>query len=400
MEEQLDRYLVISSDGHAGLPPECYRDYLDPQYRAVFDERLDAVIAERREAEKFLLISEFNNAWRATAGEGLKGAWDPDIRNGVLDRDGVVAEVLFPDGITERNAPPFGADLGMRPNGADPELQWAGARAHNRWLAGFCAHSPLRRIGIALVPAFWDIDENLKEIRWAKENGLKGVMLPVLVEGYDHYNHPKYYPMWELIQDLGLTVNFHSGPSPGYDRTTPGWVGVYVCEFQFWMTRPLFMLVFGGVFDRFPRLKVVFTEAGGDFWFPWMMQLMDFRGAVKKGSAKMGDHTANLKLKPSEYFRRNVWVGSSAQMEDARIDEYYKMGIDRVMWGTDYPHPEGTWPNTLHQMVGSLAGLPDPDIAAVFGGNAIDLYQLDPAPLNAIAAKIGPKKSLFHQKAA
>jgi predicted TIM-barrel fold metal-dependent hydrolase len=396
----LERRLVISSDGHAGLPPERYREYLDPEYRQTFDEHLAAEIAARAEAEKFMLISEFNTRWRAENWDGLIGAWDSAARNRVLDRDGVAAEVLFTDGITERNSPPFGADLGMRPIGADPELQWAGARAHNRWLAEFCADAPLRRIGVALVPAFWDMAENLKEIRWARQNGLRSVMLPVLVQGYDNYNHPKYDPMWELIQDLGLVVNFHSGPAPDYDRSSPGWVGMYVCEYPFFMTRPLFALIFGGVFDRFPRLKVQFTEAGGDFWWPWMIEMMDFRAKVKKGSAKMGDHTAHLSRKPSEFFRRNVWVGSSSQMEDARYEDYRKIGIDRIMWGTDYPHPEGTWPNTARQMARSLRGLTDAELEAVLGLNAVELYELDLQALNALAARIGPSKSAFEDQAA
>jgi predicted TIM-barrel fold metal-dependent hydrolase len=397
----MDRYLVISSDGHAGLPPERYRDYLEPQYRAVFDERIAEAIRIRKENEKFFLISDFNNAWREQNWEGLVGAWDPAAREKVLDADGVAAEVLFPDGITERNSPPFGADLGLRPEGADPELQWAGARAHNRWLAEFCATAPERRIGLALIPVYWDVEENMKAIRWAKDNGLKGLMFPAVVDGYDSYNHPKYDPMWALIEDLGLVINFHSGGTGrGYDRTSPGWVGIFCCEYPFYMTRALFAFIFGGVFDRFPRLKVAFTEVGGDFWWPPMIELMDFRAAVKKGSAKMGDHASKLSMKPSEFFARNVWVGSSAQLEDARPDSYYQIGMDRVMWGTDYPHPEGTWPNTAHQMVGSLRILSDEDRAAVFGLNAVKLYDLDLAALNAIAARIGPKKSMFLPKAA
>jgi predicted TIM-barrel fold metal-dependent hydrolase len=396
----MDRYLVISSDGHAGLPPERYRDYLESKYHAAFDEHIAAEIKAREEAEKFFLISDFNTKWRNENWDGLVGAWDPEARNRVLDRDGVAAEVLFPDGITERNSPPFGADLGMRPKGANPELQWAGARAHNRWLAEFCATDPHRRIGVGLVPAFWDVEENIKEIRWAKENGLKSVMLPVLVDGMDSYNHPKYYPMWEVIQDLGLVVNFHSGPSAEYDRTTPGWVGVYCCEYPFFLTRPLFAMIFGGVFDRFPRLKMAITEVGGDFWWPSVTQLMDFRAAVKKGSAKMGDHTAKLQLKPSEYMARNVWIGSSAQMEDLNFEDYYKIGIDRVMWGTDYPHPEGSWPNTPHQMAVGLGGRSDEELRKVLGLNAAKLFDVDLDAVNAIAARIGPTRDLFGQQAA
>jgi predicted TIM-barrel fold metal-dependent hydrolase len=126
-----------------------------------------------------------------------------------------------------------------------------------------------------------------------------------------------------------------------------------------------------------------------------MMEMMDFRARVKKGSAKMGDHTAHLSMKPSEFFRRNVWVGSSSQMEDARLEDYRKIGFDRIMWGTDYPHPEGTWPNTAHQMARSLRGLSDPELEAVLGLNAVELYDLDLQALNALAAEIGPSKSVF-----
>ena len=396
----MDRYLVISSDGHAGLPPERYRDYLDPQYRDKFDVELAAAIAERAGAEQAFLISEFNNKWRAENAEGLDGAWDSAARNKVLDADGVAAEVLFTDGITENNSPPFGADLGMRPFDADPELQWAGAQAFNRWLAEFCQDEPVRRLGMGLMPALWDVERNVRQVYWAKENGLCGLQLPNIVEGYDNYNHPKYYPMWAAMEETGTVVSFHSGASMPYDQSSPGWVGIYCCEYPFWLTRPLFALIFGGVFDRFPKLKVTFTEAGGDFWWPSMMELMDFRAKVKKGSAKMGDHAANLKLTPTEYVRRNVWIGSSAQMDDARNEDYYRIGVDRVMWGTDYPHPEGTWPNTAEQMTGALAGLNETELEKVLGLNAIECFDLDIAPLNAIASRIGPPRSQFTKKAA
>jgi len=194
-------------------------------------------------------------------------------------------------------------------------------------------------------------------------------------------------------------VNFHSGPSAELDRTSPGWVGIYTCEYPFFLTRPLFAFIFGGVFDRFPGLKVAFTEAGGDFWWSSVIELMDFRAKVKKGSAKMGAHSSNLKRRPSEYFGYNVFVGSSAQMDDARIEDYYKIGVGAVMWGTDYPHPEGTWPNTPEQMIGSLVGLKDAELADVLGLNAVKLFDLDLSAVNAIAAKIGPRKSQFNQAA-
>ena len=330
----MDRYLVISSDGHVGLPPERYRDYLESRYHAEFDRILAEEIRRREEHEKLFLIDDFNTKWRARVGDGLEGAWDGTIRNRVLDGDGVAAEVLFPDGITERNAPPFGADVGLKPYASSPELQWAGARAHNRWLAEFCAEDPHRRLGLAVIPALYDLDETMKEIRWAKEKGLKGVFFPAITDGYAMYNHTKYYPVWDLLQELKLPLHFHSGAAPAYDTSQPGWIGTYLCEFAFWMTRPLWSMIFGGVFEDYPRLKVMFTEAGGEFWFPWMIELMDIRASVKHTSGKLGDYNANMSMKPSEYFQRNIYVGCSALPDEETTESYYKIGIDRILWGT------------------------------------------------------------------
>ena len=396
----MDRHLVISSDGHAGLPPERYRDYLESKFHKQFDEAVVLETKMRAEMEKHFLIDDFNNKWRERAGEGLKGAWDGAVRNRVLDGDGVAAEVLYPDGITERNAPPFGADVGLRPNKDAPELQWAGARAHNRWLSEFCSDDPHRRIGLAVVPALYDVEETLKEIRWAKENGLQGVFFPALTDGYDLYNHSKYHAVWELLQELKMPLHFHSGAAPAYDITQQGWIGTFLCEYPFWLTRPLWCMVFGGVFEKFPELKVSFTEAGGEFWFPWVLQLMDIRASVKHTSGKLGDFTADLSMKPSEYFARNVWIGCSALADEETTQSYYDIGVDRVVWGTDYPHPEGTWPNTRQKMVESLGGLPEDDIEAMLGLNALNIYELDADALWAIANEIGPERKMLQKQAA
>jgi hypothetical protein len=176
----MDRYLVINSDGHAGLPPERYRDYLDPQYRDEFDRQLEVRLAALAQASELLEMSQQSADWAKDKQHGLAGAWDSDRRTEVLDADGVAAEILYVDGLTERNSPPFGGDLGLLPMGADPELQWAGCRAHNRWLTEFVSLDPVRRIGLALIPPFWDVDQSVKEIESARKQGLSGIMLPHL----------------------------------------------------------------------------------------------------------------------------------------------------------------------------------------------------------------------------
>ncbi|WP_101756657.1 amidohydrolase family protein [Oceanicoccus sp. KOV_DT_Chl] len=390
----MERYLIVSTDGHAGLPMEGYRDYLDKKYHRAFDEALPVQKEMTRKFEESLLLTEFNDKWREETANGLAGAWDGAVRNRVIDGDGVAAEVLFPDGITEMNSPPFGAGLSLKPWGVDPDLQWAGARAHNRWMAEFCKEDPVRRIGLAIVLMLYDVDVALAEIKWAHKNGFRGILIPPLMGERDAYNHPKYYPIWEYCQEHGIVIHTHSGPSPDYDMTLPGAIGVFVTEFAWWAARPLWFLVFGGVFELFPRLKFVITEVS-EFWIPHVLELMDVRASTKHTTGKLGDFRSNLTMKPSEYFNRNCWVGASALFDEGSTAVRNEIGINNVMWGTDYPHPEGSWPHTHEKMLKYLKGVPERELELMLSGNAVDCYGLDLKPLNTIAERIGPLKSDF-----
>ena len=394
-----DRYLIVSTDGHAGLLPEKYGDYVDPKYRSLFDEHVAAEAAMRAEREKDFLIKDFNDQWRMGNEEKLAAAWDSDLRNQVIDEDGVAAEVLFPDGITERNAPPFGAGLGLKPWGVDPELQWAGARAHNRWIAEFCEMEPTRRIGLAIVPMLYDVEQAVTEVIWAHEHGLKGILIPALMGDWDPYNHPKYHPVWRTCEERGMVVHNHSGPSPDYDFQLPGAMGVFLVEFAWWAARPLWHLIFGGIFEQFPKLKYCLTEVS-EFWVPSMLEMMDVRASVKHTSGKLGDFRSNLTMKPSEYFDRNCWLSASALFDEGSTAVRHEIGMSNIMWGTDFPHPEGSWPHTREKMLKYMTGIPEIELTRLLGSNAIECYDLDEDALAAIAARVGPEKSLFVATAA
>jgi predicted TIM-barrel fold metal-dependent hydrolase len=396
----MDRYLVISSDGHVGLPPGGYRDYLDPQYRESFDAAMKLQIERTRETEKHFLVKDINVEWRRGRDRLLTGAWDHGTRLEVMDADGIAAEVLFPDGITEMNAPPFGAGIGLTPRGADRELQWAGARAHNRWLAEFCQMAPERRAGVAIVPATWDVDEAVREVKWARANGLASIMIPVIWGDHAPYHHPCYRPLWAACQELGVVVHYHSGPAdteqyfgswppkPG-EPTLRGAMGIYVSEVAWFLARPLTFLIWGGVFEDFPELRVAFTE-GTAIWVPPLLELLDQRASDYPGNAKLGDYKSHLKLKPSEYFTRNVRIGASIPRREALVR--HQIGVGNLMWGGDFPHPEGSWPETARRLRDSFAGVPESDVAAMIGGNAAALYGFDVEKLAPLAARIGPEK--------
>ena len=401
----MNNYIVVSSDCHAGLPPEQYRDYLDPALREVFDMALPIQIDMMTKAEESFLIKEINDEWRAGNEDQLSGAWDHDQRIKMLDADGIAGEVVFVDGITEMNSPPFGAGLGLPTEEVDAGMQWAGARAHNRWLADFCSQAPERHAGVASVPLLWDIDLAVAEARWAHEAGLKSVLIPLLTNQFPGYHHRRYDPFWQVCEALGLVINFHSGaakhreyfgdkfPEPDEDPHTGG-MGIFVSEVFFWTFRPLTFMIWGGVFERFPKLKTCVTETGMAFCLPPFLRLLDHNYHDIQFSHKLGDFRSHLSMSPSDYFKRNVGIGASC-IPRADVEIRHQLGIDQLMWGSDYPHPEGTWPHTKEQMLEAFSNFPEDEVAKMLGENAIDFYGFDREKLAVHAERIGPRKSDF-----
>ena len=144
--------------------------------------------------------------WESDNEEGLRGAWDMAQRDKELDADGVTAEVMFADAdaITGMASPPFGAGLAAGEI-TDPELAFAGARAHNRFLAEMCARSPERHGGIALVPITHGVERSVAEIEWlATQPGIRGIMVPTMWHDRVPYNHPDYDPVWAACQDAAF----------------------------------------------------------------------------------------------------------------------------------------------------------------------------------------------------
>ena len=401
-----ERMIVVSSDCHAGLPIADYRPYVESRYHSMLDVAVPVQLEMMAKASKSFLIDEINEAWRAPIRQQLTGAWDYRERLNMLAQDGIAAEVLFPDGITENNTPPFGAGLGLSPRDAVPELQWAGAMAHNRWLAEFCANDPSRHIGVASIPLLFDVQQAVEAVRWCAANGLRAVMIPTLWGEYPPYHHTRYNPFWEVCEDLGVIVHFHSGPAPhpeyfGKDwpvedssRQLPGAMGVYVSEVMWWLYRPLTFMIWGGVFERYPRLRVVIVEGGTMFMLPPWLRLLDHNYRDVQFSAKLGDFRSHLSMAPSDYFRRNIAVGASC-VPRADLELRAAIGLDQIMWGSDYPHPEGTWPNTAEYLRTTFAGFPEADGRKILGDNAVQFYGLDRDKLQQVADRIGPDASIF-----
>jgi predicted TIM-barrel fold metal-dependent hydrolase len=382
-----DRYVVISADGHAGLPNEGYREYLEARFHAAFDEWLAERAAHREQALAFNY--EYIMGWESANAEGLRGAYDPAVRDKELDADGVVAEVIFPDAdaITGAASPPFGAGLSAGQI-RDTDLAFAGARAHNRFLVDLCADHPERRAGIALVPICHDIERAVAEIEWvAQHPGIRGILIPTMWRDRPPYHDPVYDPVWAACQHHGLVVHTHSGEAPmeEYGDHT----GIYLAEVVWWAARPAWHLLFGGVFERFPGLKFVVTEAAA-YWAADMMwkwdQYMGGGHTTKKLAALLAGKISKL---PSEYFGTNIFIGAST-MSAEEVRRRHVIGCDVMMWGTDYPHPEGTWPHTVERLRQTFSGIPVEDTRKLIGETAAHVYGFDLTVLRPLADRIGP----------
>jgi predicted TIM-barrel fold metal-dependent hydrolase len=315
----------------------------------------------------------------AVSSGGCTGVSDSDRRNAELEKEGIVAEVLFAD-FQNSNEPPWGAAFPFP--GTDQRLRLAGARIFNRGLADFCAPLPGRGAGVAVVQPH-DIDTAVADVRWIKEAGLASVMLPTGDNELLSYHDTFYDPLWAACVDTGLPVTFHSGGTPWMGYGAPAmWVSKV--EFMWWARRPLWQMVLGGVFERFPQLRVAFTEQGAD-WIPSMLDRLDeqYRSPFERGVDEV------LSKSPTEYWLSNCYVGASF-MSRAECDIRDRIGVDRIMWGADYPHIEGTWPHSQAALREALAGCTAEEVRKMTSETAADVYGFDLGALRPVAERVSP----------
>jgi predicted TIM-barrel fold metal-dependent hydrolase len=380
-----DRYTVISSDTHAGGSHAQYREFLDPKFREDFD-------AWR---------GRYKNPFSDLGDQRRYRNWDDEMRNSQQDADGVVGEVIFPNTV-----PPFFPSFVLfapPPSAEDYERRRAGIQAHNRWLEDFCGRAPARRAGIGQI-FLNDIDDAIEDVKWIKEHGLRGgILLPNIppdVKWIKPLNHPDYDRLWAVCQDLEVPVNVHGGTgSPSY-APLPSSAVIMITEVDHFGKRPLFFLLLSGVFDRFPRLKFVMTETGCA-WAPSLLERMDSTLEAIRTTGQIGE----LRFKPehrlpksaTEYFHQNVWLGVSfpkiADVEAARTT----LGFDKFMWGSDYPHDEGTYPYTKLALRQTFHDVPEPTLRKVLAENAAGIYGFDLDALAGPASRVGPAVSEIAQ---
>ena len=372
-------YITITADTHAGAAIDAYRDYLDPSWREAFD-------AWR---------GSYRNPAKKHVGSKKTKNWDSEERRSDLESDGVVGEVIFPNTV-----PPFYAKafhISGPPTPEEYARARAGTRAHNRWLAEFCAEEPARRAGIGLLHLN-DIDDAIEDVEWIARNGLRGGVLLPLPSPSEHWlqplNHPDYDRLWAAIQDHDLVINQHSGQgSPAYCEGQ-GSKALWALEMSFFVQRGFTHLIMGGVFERYPGLKYILTESGCA-WAPGVMRQLDaMYMAWKAGAIGEIDTSKDPALKelPSFYAKRNCWYGASFP-SPRDIKGRDVVGVDKILWGNDYPHYEGCYPYSRENMRFAFSDVDEKEVRMMLGENAAALYgfDLDALRPHAEAVEITPQ---------
>ena len=376
-----DRPIIISCDGHATGRPQDYVPYIEPAYRAKYQEfgrELAATRAAAREKES-LFSDEGSFGLDEETGDARDGEWNSALRAEVLEGEGIVAEVLFPNG---------GVPFGGFGESAEHELRGAGNRAYDRWLLDFANDLPGRRAALAMLTVH-DLDATAAEIRWAATHGMKGVILPTVPgKGLPPYYDTRYDPLWAACQEHEMPVHIHGGGgTPDYGDYGVVSMLMYATEATYFSQRNLWVLIWGGVLDRFPRMQVVFTETSSE-WVPSTLRLLD---GIHR--APFFQHVQNTaKLEPSEYFERQCHVAASfmAPHESAMRHD---IGLEQLMWGADFPHMEGTWPRTRQSLARCFEGIPIDEARTILSANPARVYGFDLEALQPIADRVCPTPS-------
>ena len=290
--------------------------------------------------------------------EGVRpGAWDPVERIKDQEIDGVSGEVIY-------------TSMGMMLYGIkDGELRTASFRAYNDWLAEFCAHNPGRLAGVALIPMD-DLADAVTEIERTSKLGLRGGMIWGAPPVDRPYDSKAWDPLWAAAQDAKMPLSLHvltGAEGTGLEHASL--MKTYP-SLPHRMERSISDLIFGGALERFPRLQIVSAE--NDIgWIGHFLQRLD-HAYEKYRYLEQGPVIGET---PSFYFRRQVY----ATFQDDRVGVLARefVGVGNLMWASDFPHSDSTWPHSREVIQRDFEGVPDADVQRITSQNCADLYGLE-----------------------
>ena len=290
---------------------------------------------------------------------GIRRLTDPALRIKDQDRDGIQAEVLF--GI-----------LGASQRLNDAEAATEMMRIYNDWLADFCASEPNRFAGLASIPNFDITVANAEINRVVKRGVLRGLEVANSWDMKPLFD-PHWDLLWKAVSESGLPLHFHTigAKQPDFESMSPFQArkahAVYITGFQLGMAQILMEIIYSGVLETYPSLQVVIAESGIG-WIPYILDRMNL-----EWEEQYKDLT--LTMKPTEYWHRQC--RATYQSDEIGIRLLDILGEDNVMWGSDFPHPDGVWPDSQSFIERELGHLTDETRYKIVCGNAAKLYGFD-----------------------
>ena len=372
-------YRIISADNHVFEPPDLWLSRVEPKFRnrapcVVREEDADwwyvdgkkvgtgfgfggAQVGRRfEEPEKLTAADVFENV--------RPGGYIPEEQIKDMDMDGVDVSIIYPT---------LGLQLFRQP---DSELLTAIFRAYNDWLADFCSASPQRLTAIAMINVD-DVQVGVKEMERCRGKGFVGAMIPVYPPEDRRYDSPEYEPIWAAAQDLEVPLSLHLGTNRSValaGAVAAGGVSSrnsLQTNQDHYVRMSLSDIIFCGVFERYPKLQVGAVEHEVS-WAPYFLDRMDY--TYDQRYTGIGGYRFKDDMRPSDYFRRNVFIGFQEDGLGIRLRDI--IGVDSLQWGSDYPHQESTFPRSREILEEILADCTEEEKAMIAGGNAARVYRL------------------------
>jgi predicted TIM-barrel fold metal-dependent hydrolase len=384
VREQRAAPFIIDADAHVNPPPTMWESYLPKRTRDLapkieHDDDCDWVVFEGRRKKVNLIAAQAGREGKykiqGKLSDARVGGWMAPARIADMDTDGIDVAMLFGGG-------PLGT--------ANMDLYLDSFAAYSRWLADFCSHDPKRLKGVAYIPSF-DVDLAVKMLKEAAAMGIKSVNIPAFPQsaqslekagsqgaqtvaligdplGKRQYRDAEFDPIWAACVEHDIALSFHLG-TRGSRYNEPENFLPDLPMGKVTMAEPIAILIYGGVFDRFPDMRLGSIESGSG-WFPWLANYMDRTWTMQRHWT--GN---NIKHPPSYYFDRNIY--SSFISDPTAIKLFDEAGGKNIMWSSDYPHSETTFPHSQKTIHDHFVGVPDKVRDWVVAGCAKKFFGLD-----------------------
>jgi predicted TIM-barrel fold metal-dependent hydrolase len=371
-------FKLVSADSHIAEPADLWtkridRKYLDRAPTIVCGDDTDyfvidgmTTILEGESGDGIGLLAtkrkyedpdEFDFGFKGRWHDVPESAYDPAERIREIDREGIEAELLYTS---------FGLGMFALP---DLDYRFACARAFNDWLGEFCAPAPKRLFGIAMIPTD-DVARAVKELERCAKLGMRGGMISISLESGKSYGDKEFDPLWSAAAELDMPLSLHVAASETTFRTSGNMWTDFACVFTPTMYT-IVSMIFSGLFDRHEKLKVVSVENDAS-WALAVLERMDDRWLHDRAWA-WGDAMTSGR-KPSQIFHDHV--GCTFMRDRTAILNREIIGKENIMWGSDFPHFDGAWPDSGGALERQFSDIPLDDQIRIGRSNAIDFYNL------------------------